>query len=615
MAFGKSRKKGTLKLKFKRQRALKLRFRRRLRVQKRQVEELGAQAEQRLENDFFRRLERLALVRRFVSTWLLLVILLIGVVVAQIRALSGYYQVLAAAPGGTFTEGVLGTFTNANPIYATGLVDSSVSRLIFAGLLAYDQDNRLVGDLAQSWTADDLGTTYTFKLKPDLTWHDGQPLKASDVVFTYHVIQNPDAGSPLFNSWRGITVSTQDDRTVIFKLPNPLASFPYSLVTGIIPEHILAKVPMSSMRTISFNSTRPVGAGPFQWQALELSSGTADKREERIALKAFDDYNAGKPKLNGFVLRTFRDVDKLVNSFRRQEITAIAGLNQVPDLLKDDKTARIYNLPLTAAVMTFFRNQGGVLASPDIRHALIYATDINSIISQLTYPTKPVRQSLLRGQVAYDPRYDQASYNLTVATGLLDQNGWVVGPGGIRFKDGVPLSFGLIFLDNPEYRSVANQLAQQWRAVGVDVKLVGQSEAEFRTVLSQAPSPGRDTYDALLYGISIGSDPDVYVYWHSSQIDLRSTVRLNFSEYRSGAADGSLEAGRTRLDPALRAVKYQPFLQAWQSDAPALALYQPRFLYITRDVVHGLTEKPINSDYGRFNNVHNWMIREEWVTP
>src|SRR5688572_28820552 len=109
MAFGKPR---IPKLKFHRQRAIKLRFRRQLRLQKRQVEELGAQAEQRLEDDFFKRLERLGVVKRFVSSWLLLVILLIGVVVAQIRGLSGYYQVLAAAPGGTYTEGVLGAFTN-----------------------------------------------------------------------------------------------------------------------------------------------------------------------------------------------------------------------------------------------------------------------------------------------------------------------------------------------------------------------------------------------------------------------------------------------------------------------------------------------------------------------
>ena len=152
-----------------RKRALRLRFRRQLRMQRRQVEEMGAQAEQRLEDDFFKRLERLGIVRRFVASWLLIVVLAITIVVAQTRSLSGYFQVLSAVPGGTYTEGALGQFTNANPIYATDLVDTSVSALIFAGLLTYDQHNQLRGDLAERWAVDDAGTTYTVKLKPNLT--------------------------------------------------------------------------------------------------------------------------------------------------------------------------------------------------------------------------------------------------------------------------------------------------------------------------------------------------------------------------------------------------------------------------------------------------------------
>jgi len=116
------------------------------------------------------------------------------------------------------------------------------------------------------------------------------------------------------------------------------------------------------------------------------------------------------------------------------------------------------------------------------------------------------------------------------------------------------------------------------------------------------------TYDALLYGISIGVDPDVFVYWDSSQANPQSSIWLNLSEYKSSAADEALEGGRTVFDPALRAAKYQSFLQAWQTEAPALGLYQPRFLYITREPVAGLTEHTINSAADRFDNVVNWEI-------
>lgn len=604
--------------KLDRKRALKLRFRRHFRMQKRQVEEFGAQAEERLENDFFKRLERLGVVRRFVITWLLLVVLLLGGVVAQIRNLSGYYQVLVPAPGGTYTEGVLGSFTNANPIYATDLVDTTVSELVFAGLLTYDERNQLTGDLADDMRVDEIGTTYTLHLRPNLTWHDGKPLTSADVVFTYQVIQNPDARSPLYSSWQGIEVMAIDPQTVTFKLPSQLASFPYSLTTGIVPQHILGGTAMTDMRSISFNSTSPVGAGPFKWRAIELTSGSADKRQETIALTAFDGYYAGKPKLNSFVVRSFRERDQLIKSFQDQELTAMTGLTQVPEQLRGDGTVRVYNLPLTAAVMAFFHTQRSVLASAPIRHALVQGADTNSIISTLDYPTTPVREPLLRGQLAYDPKYQQGGYDLAAAQKRLEDDGWKLNAAGIREKDGNPLTLNMYFLNSPEYTSVANQLAGQWRALGADVILTPENEADFQAILSNAPSPDKpldDTYDVLLYGISIGVDPDVYVYWDSTQIDLRSPVRLNFSEYKSGAADASLEAGRARLDAALRAAKYQPFLQAWQADAPALGLYQPRFLYLTHGKVHGLGEAPINTDAGRYRNVNNWQIREQWQTP
>src|SRR6478672_2641554 len=113
-------------------RAFKLRVRRRFRMRKRQVEAFGSQAEDNLERNLFRRFERLRSVRRFVISWLLLTVLLIGCMVVQMRALGGYYQTLQPVPGGRISEGIVGSFTNSNPIYATSSVDLAVSRLLFS---------------------------------------------------------------------------------------------------------------------------------------------------------------------------------------------------------------------------------------------------------------------------------------------------------------------------------------------------------------------------------------------------------------------------------------------------------------------------------------------------
>src|SRR5580704_13764527 len=111
---------------------------------RRQVEDIGSQAEEQFEQHLIQRLGRLLNVRRFVLVWLALIVFLIGGVTAQLLALSNYYQSVQPVPGGIYTEGILGDFTNANPLYATGSVDSAVSKLLFAGLLTYNNQNQLV---------------------------------------------------------------------------------------------------------------------------------------------------------------------------------------------------------------------------------------------------------------------------------------------------------------------------------------------------------------------------------------------------------------------------------------------------------------------------------------
>jgi peptide/nickel transport system substrate-binding protein len=590
-------------------RAFKLRFRRRLRIRKRQVEAFGQQAEDQLERNLFRRLERLRDVRRFVLSWVLLLVMVGGCMVVQIRALNGYYQSFQPDVGGIFTEGMVGAFSNANPVYANGTVDQAVSHLMFSGLYKYDANNRLVGDLAAGpleVSAD--GMVYTAKLRSGLTWHDGRPLTTEDVLFTYQVIQNPDAQSPLNGSWQGIKVASPDPQTLTFTLPSPLASFPYSLTNGIVPKHILGETAMDNMRSAAFNTRNPIGSGPFKWQAIEILGNSLQDRQQQIALQPFDNYHDGRPKLNGFVMHSFRTQADMITSFEHHELTAMAGLDEVPTRLRKDDSVRQYSLPLTAAVMTFFKTSDGILAEMPVRQALIKAADTQSIISSLEHPTKPVKEPFLQGQLGYDPQFAQASFDIAAAQNQLDAAGWKLGKENIRYRDGKPLAFSLFAEDTSEYSKVARALQKQWRKVGADVELRLQDGADFQSTLAF------HSYDALLYGVSIGPDPDVYAYWNSSQADMRSQNRLNFSEYNSKAADSALDAGRTRLDPTLRTVKYKPFLQAWQADAPALGLYQPRFLYITRGPLYGLDERYINNAIDRYKNVDEWMIRQKAVS-
>lgn len=588
-------------------RTTRLHWRRRFRRKKRQVEGISVQAEEHFEKHFFRRISRLFEIKRFIAGWLLLLTLAMGIVLYQIQALQADYRIPVPVAGGMYTEGVVGAFTNANPLYAAGAVDNTVSRLVFSSLLKYNQQNELVGDLASSWSADPAGQVYTVILKEGLLWHDGRELTAEDVVFTYRTIQNPDAKSPLLTSWRGIKIEAKDKRTVTFTLPNVLSSFPYALTNGIVPKYHLEAIPATQLRSVRFNTVAPIGSGPFKWGAIEVVGNDADTREEQIGLTAFSQYHDGQPKLDKITIRSFRTEKALLASFKNQELNAVSGLDTLPDDINSAVNPVEHNIPLTGQVVVFLKNSNDILKDQKVRQALIQAANPTEIIAALPYPVIASQSPLLSIHLGYNKDIKQISPNIEAANKLLDEAGWVKGEDGMRSKAGVPLSFRLFSQNTTEYVDVTQKLQEQWRVVGADVQTFLQPNDEFEGTIA------RHEYDALLYGISLGLDPDVFPYWHSSQADFRSDTRLNFSEYKSAVADKALEAGRTRFDATLRGLKYKPFIEAWRNDAPALILYQPRFLYVTSGVVHDFNPRSMNTATDRFANVHNWMIHEEYV--
>ncbi len=572
-----------------------------------QARDFSQQAEVNIDRLLFGRFEHLLLVRRFVYGWILLWLLLALITGMELANLGPYYQTVQAVPGGIYNEGILGTMTNVNPIYATNPVDTSLSHLIFAGLFTHNNQNNLVGCLASGYSIDKTDTVYTVTLKRGLTWQDGQPLTAADVVFTYDMIQNANAQSPLYSSWQGIKVAEINPYTVTFTLPNPLASFPYNLTTGILPKHILGLTAPADLRSATFNTNSPVGAGPFMWHALQVNGDTPQNASEQIALLPFKNYVLGQPKLSEFIVDAFADNNQLLQAFSSGQLTAITGIDAIPKFIKGNSAYQVHSRLLTVGDYVFFKTNSGVLSNTTVRQALVMAANPAAIIARLGYFTFPVNEPLLLGQLAYNAKYAQTTDKLAAARSLLAQDGWIKSQGGTLEKNSQPLSFNLVTTDTPENRLVANMLKQQWLELGANVQLIFESSNTYTTTLEG------HSYDSTLNGISIGNDPDVFVYWDKSQFDPRSS-NLNFSDYSSTTASQALEAGRTRLNPQLRVIKYQPFLAAWQKDAPALGLFQPRFIYITQGPVYNMGSSVINAPFDRFDNVQNWEILRSAVT-
>ncbi len=588
-------------------RRTQLKARRAIRKQKRQVEAATASADDSIDRLVLKRFSRLLQVKRFVLIWTALVFLLGSGSLWQVRALDKFYLVKSPVAGGIYREGIVGVFTNANPIFATSQVDVSVSKLLFSGLFTVSPSGKVVGDLAKSVVIDDTGEKYTVELREDVFWHDGERFDSKDVVYTYKTIQNPTARSPLLASWRGVKVTAVNDYTVVFELPNVLSSFELALTNGIIPEHKLKDVDLQDIRSASFNTIDAVGTGPFTLRTLEVVGASVETRQERIALNKFDNYHLQTVGLDGVIIRSYRSDEAMRKDFDDQIIQSMVGLSSVEDMVGGDDVS-IKSVPLTSAVMIFLNNSNPILNDKKVRQALVQATDTDEIRKSLNFQPVQVDSPFLKSQFAYNSEITQLPYDIDSAKRLLDETGWILNSKNQREKDGVEMSFRLVSQSLSDYALISQKLQKAWGELGVKVEAILQPEEDI-----QSGAIARHDYDVLLYGISIGYDPDVFAYWHSSQTDPNAQSQLNLSEYKSEVADAALEAGRTRIDQDLRKVKYEPFLKAWRDDAPAIALYQPRFTMVVSGTLEGFGGGQFLKASDRFNTITDWKIRNAEV--
>ena len=563
--------------------------------------------ESHIDKHLFRRFHKLFRIRNFLAYWIGAVAIVIFGLFWQIFAQFNYFQVLQPVPGGIYNEGILGNYTNVNPIFATNDVDMSVSRLVFASLLRVNNDSSISYELAKNYTSNTVGNEYVVTLKDGLTWQDGKPLTVDDVLFTYNLIQNPDVNSPYQSNFAGVNISVKGNQ-IIFDLPNALASFPDYLNIGILPKHLLSSIAPSSLRSASFNTNSPVGSGPFSFGNLAVKGNDPSNAEVQISLQPFDKYVLGKPKLDLFIVHAYASKKQLVDNLTGGRLNGAEGLSVVPSSIAKNKKYVSNNLILNAGTYLFLKNSNPILSDQKVRQAVGLSINTDNILASLGYKTNKVDEPFLKYQSEYNSKYAQSTSNLSQAESILNQDGWSMDGNSLLSKNNQELSFNLTVSSSDEYINVANKIKSDLKKVGISVNILILQPQEFSSALEY------HQYDSILYGIGIGADPDVYAYWGSDQFSPSTLKWTNLSEYSNKNVDTSLENGRTRLDPLIRAIKYEPFLSNWQNDYPAIGLYQPRDLYITNGTIYGLSNSDLNSSADRFNNVVNWEINESKVT-
>jgi len=552
----------------------------------------------------FRRLDNFREVRRHIAIWIIAIGMIVGASGLQLMWYQQSYRTIAFAKDGTYAEGVQGPIDTLNPIFASTSAEEAAGNLLFSKLLAYDKTGELNYDLASSMTMSDDRTTYTVQIRPDAQWSDGLYVRARDVVFTVNLLKNPATRSTI-SGWNDITASVVDDRTVSFKLPAVYAAFPHALsFLPILPEHLLRDVEPGAIRENAF-SNNPVGSGPFTLrftQDVDRASG-----RKIIHLARNDTYYRGAPKLDRFQLHVYGNSDAIIRAITTSEVNAATDLSVTDSSKINDDRYTVERKPINSGVYALFNTTGSVLQDKKVRQALQAGTNTAAVRDVIGKDTPelhlPFIDSQVRGDVPGAVAYDKA-----LAERLLDEAGWKL-DGTTRKKDGVALKLAVVTTKNNDFEKALESLAGQWRGLGVTIttSIVDPTDKS-QNVVQNVLQPRN--FDILLYQLTIGGDPDVYAYWHSSQ----ASNGFNFSNYSSPVSDEALASARTRIEPDLRNAKYLTFARQWISDAPAIGLYQATSQYAYSKSVHALpADEKLVSASDRYAGVLYWSVGDRLV--
>lgn len=509
--------------------------------------------------------------------------------------------------GGTYVEGVLGYLEVINPILAPRMaqanpVDQDLSVLVFDGLTSLDCSGRLTPSLAMEWQVSEDGKVYEFRLRPDVRWHDGAPFTSADVAFTVQAIQDPGyRGDPsLADLWRTVTVETPDDGTVRFELAEPLPSFLDYTTIGLLPAHLLGSVPAAELTEDDFSTSHPVGTGMFRVESVSL---------DRVVLSANQDYWGPQPFLDGVEFWFYAewagllaDYDKgEIHGFHPPQISYLPTLATLSDLqLYSARTAGygIVFLNLAREAVPFFQEL-------EVRQALLYALDRQTLIDTVLLGQGLVADSPIAPMSwAYSASGRQYGYDPERAIGLLDASGWMDSDADrTRDKEGIDLSFALLTADDATLLDLAEGMAMQWQAIGVEVEVVPVSSEKVNEAVRD-----RD-FDAALVQVDLTADPDPYPLWHSTQAEAGQ----NYSGYASEEADLVMEQIRSTTKPDELAQLYASFQHIFAEEVPSLLIYSPIYTYAVDAQVRGVQLSPLLYNSDRFRNIEDWYMRTEAV--
>jgi len=499
------------------------------------------------------------------------------------------------AYGDIIVEGSIGDASNLIPLLSSDSTSHGIASLVYNGLVKYDKEVNIVGDLAESWKISRGGLVITFHLRKGVKWHDGQPFTARDVKFTYELTIDPKTPTAYAGDFLKVKkAEVLDDYTFRVTYDKPFAPALMSWGSNIMPKHLLEGKDI----TTSPLSRHPVGTGPYKFK--EWVPG------QKIVLASNPDYFEGRPYIDGNIMRIIPDMATMflelrANGIDRMNLTPLQYTRQTENNLFRKNFNKYRYLSFSYTYLGY-NLKNPLFADKRVRQAIAYGVNKDEIIQgvllglgrEATGPYKP-------GTWVYNSNIMMYPYNPGKARELLSDAGWRDTDGdGILDKDGQPFVFEIITNQGNEIRAKCAEIIQRRLGeIGIKVKIRILEWAAFVNDFIN-----KRHFDATILGWTVPLDPDIYDVWHSSKMGPKE---LNFISYKNDEVDALIEKGRGTFDQGERKKYYNRIQEILAEEQPYLFLYVPDALPIIHARFRGVEPAPL----GIGHNFIKWYVPKE----
>lgn len=493
-----------------------------------------------------------------------------------------------------YREAVLGRPLRVNPLAVpANQAEADLAALIFGGLTRLRADGSPEPHLAERWEVTEDRLTYTFHLRPNVTWHDGAALDAEDVAFTIARIQSEDFNNPSLQAeWEGVQVFVDDASTVLVRLPEPAADFLVRASIGLLPEHLEDEMDTGEGFKAGPFDRNPVGTGPYRLTSLG---------NDRAVLRHNSSYFRGTPSISQVELRFAESEAQQLEWLEAGDVDAallsdLAEATPVDALLAERPSLATDALATDDLTVLYLNNQRGVLTDARTRAALAASIDTEAAVRASGVP-----EQAGEGVIPPDswlhapPEREPADVEALWVAAL-----WERGPDGQRVRDGEPLTLELVTNGEPVRVALAEAVAAQLTEAGVTVEVIS---APAQRVVADYLRPGN--YDLALFGWETSLDPDPYAAWHTSQIGTGNVAAFSDAE-----ADALLEAARTTLDVAERRELYALFQARFEEVGASVVVSYPTATYVYPERLVGFEPMLLVDAMSRFRDVDLWRFAD-----